>query len=304
MDGMGYPIRAVARMTGIGLDTLRAWERRYQAVKPERGERGRLYRDRDIHRLLLLKEVVAMGHAIGQIASLPEVRLEQLLQAVGQPRARNSADVTGGAVPGSLRPLFKAVEKFDAPGLDRELGKLALAHPPRTLVHEVIHPLLRRVGDDWAERACSIAQEHLVSAALRNLVGGMMRLYAPSSASATVLLTTPSGELHEFGILCAALLAAGGGLRAVYLGPNLPAAEIAASARKASATAVILGVISENPRAEKEVKSLARALAQGVELWIGGREGILPEVKRQPRWLWVPRFPDLEKQLVRIGARF
>jgi DNA-binding transcriptional MerR regulator len=27
-----YPIRAVARLTGLSLDTLRAWERRYQVV--------------------------------------------------------------------------------------------------------------------------------------------------------------------------------------------------------------------------------------------------------------------------------
>ena len=35
-----YPIRAVSRLTGIGIDTLRAWERRYGAVTPVRDDRG------------------------------------------------------------------------------------------------------------------------------------------------------------------------------------------------------------------------------------------------------------------------
>ena len=47
-----YPIRAVARLTGLSLDTLRAWERRYRAVTPVRDERGRLMVERlaELHR--------------------------------------------------------------------------------------------------------------------------------------------------------------------------------------------------------------------------------------------------------------
>jgi methanogenic corrinoid protein MtbC1 len=290
-------------MTGISLDTLRAWERRYEAVRPERGERGRLYRGRDVRRLMLLKELVASGHAIGQIASLPDARLEQLLQGASLTPERGAAGETG-LTPAPLEPLFAAIEEFDAESLDREFGKLALAHPSRTLVHEVVHPLLRRLGDGWEEGKFSVAQEHLVSAALRNLLGGMMRLYSSPRASAAVLLTTPSGELHEFGILCAALLAAGGGLRPVYLGPNLPPAEICEAARKASATAVILGVSTNSTMLVDEVKAIARGLPPGTELWVGGREGVLAEDRRRRRWTWVAGFRELEKQLARIGARF
>jgi DNA-binding transcriptional MerR regulator len=40
-----YPISAVAKLTGIPLDTLRAWERRYRTVIPQAvGARTRLFR--------------------------------------------------------------------------------------------------------------------------------------------------------------------------------------------------------------------------------------------------------------------
>jgi DNA-binding transcriptional MerR regulator len=73
-----YPIRPVAQMTGLSIDTLRAWERRYDAVTPRRAERGRVYRDAEVARLRHLAELVDRGHAIGTIA-----RLTALVRAVG-----------------------------------------------------------------------------------------------------------------------------------------------------------------------------------------------------------------------------
>jgi MerR family transcriptional regulator, light-induced transcriptional regulator len=303
MARLGYPIRAVAKMTGISVDTLRAWERRYQAVQPVRDERGRIYGREDVARLLQLKALVERGHAIGRIASLSNAELGRLSHDTPQSaeRARNAEETE--TVPAALAPVFEALEGFDPARLDRELGKLALAYPPRPLVRQGIHPLLNVIGEGWAHGRFSVAQEHLLSAAVRNLIGGMMRLYAPAEAPASVLLATPAGELHEFGILCASLLAAGGGLRTCYLGVNLPASEIAASAEKASVSAVILGFVTDNPRAADELAVLARELPRPIELWIGGREGALPR-KPERRCLVLPDFDSLEIQLARLGARF
>jgi DNA-binding transcriptional MerR regulator len=67
-----YPIRAVARLTGLGIDTLRAWERRHNAVTPVRDERGRLYSGADVKRLQLLSAAVDRGHAIGRLPALTD----------------------------------------------------------------------------------------------------------------------------------------------------------------------------------------------------------------------------------------
>src|SRR5271165_6214294 len=100
----GYPIRAVAKITGISVDTLRAWERRYQAVAPERSDRGRLYGPGQIERLLLLGQLVKKGHDIGGVASLPDWELKNLLaqqpsQPAPDPELR--ADI--------LAPVFSAI---------------------------------------------------------------------------------------------------------------------------------------------------------------------------------------------------
>ena len=64
-DVRSYPIRAVSKLTGIGIDTLRAWERRYGAVTPIRDDRGRMYTDADIARLRLLGGAVEQDTASG-----------------------------------------------------------------------------------------------------------------------------------------------------------------------------------------------------------------------------------------------
>lgn len=60
-----------ARLSGVPVDTLRIWERRYSVIGPQLSAgRQRLYSLADIRRLALIKQLVDMGHAIGTIASL------------------------------------------------------------------------------------------------------------------------------------------------------------------------------------------------------------------------------------------
>src|SRR5579863_3482709 len=77
-----YPISAVSKLTGIPLDTLRAWERRYRAVIPKRAGRGRVYSEEQIQKLLLLRRAVEQGHSIGQLAALGDRQLRELLEKV------------------------------------------------------------------------------------------------------------------------------------------------------------------------------------------------------------------------------
>jgi methanogenic corrinoid protein MtbC1 len=166
---------------------------------------------------------------------------------------------------------------------------------------------MQKVGDQWYRGKLGAAQEHMTSAILRNLLGGMVRLYARASPPATLLFATPSGELHEFGILCAGMLAAAGGLGIVYLGPSLPAPEIVDAAKAASVQVVVLGLKGATSSKEpmKEMQRISQTLPQEIELWAGGLAS--PELIRQlrkTRALFLPDFNGLEQHLSRRGARF
>jgi methanogenic corrinoid protein MtbC1 len=88
-----------------------------------------------------------------------------------------------------------------------------------------------------------------------------------------MVVTTPAGQLHELGALVVAAAAASEGWRATYLGPNLPAEEIAGAAEQNEAKAVALSIIypADDPRQGYELEKLRRYLRDGVVLFVGGR---------------------------------
>ena len=216
-----YPIRVVARMTGLSVDTLRAWERRYGAVTPERSDRGRVYTDGHVRRLKQLATLVEQGHPIGRIASLSDAALKKLHQ--GLPAHVAPAHDTDT----DLAPLLNAVKRYELAEIDSLLNRYAVTVPPDQLIFAVVLPVLREIGARWESGTLRPAQEHLVSSIIRSVLGGMLRTMPRASTGPTIVFATPSGERHELGLLSAAVLAAAAGARVVYLGPDLPAADAA-----------------------------------------------------------------------------
>ena len=257
-----YPIRAVGKITGLSLDTLRAWERRYQAVVPERSDRGRQYTWPQIERLLLLGELVHKGHAIGGIASLADQELKNLLAQEPSPPTREQKPMTdiGAAV-------LSAIESFDSARAGDELSRLAAVLSPRDLVYQVAVPLMREVGIRFHNGTLVIAQEHMLTQLLRNLMGSMMRMFRPSNTVAKMIFATPCGEAHEFGILASAMLASMAGIEPVYLGTDLPAVEIATAAQRVGAQVILLGITVVTPATAEEVRTLAGVMPDECELW-------------------------------------
>ena len=263
-----YPIRAVARITGLSIDTLRAWERRYEAVAPTRGDRGRLYKDADVDRLKQLAALVERGHAIGTIAGLSKGELTRLLDG-SDALATGREQITAA----DLTALLRALDRYDLPAVESDLARHAAVLPTRELVFAVILPLLRELGDRWEAGTLSPAQEHLVSAIVRSTLGGLLRSIGTRDGSPRVIFATPAGERHELCLLCAAVLAAAAGYGVLYLGPDLPAADIAHAVKTSAAQSVVLGATSAGAVARAEAKRLASLLSD-MDLWIGGPQAV------------------------------
>src|SRR6059058_1635279 len=94
MDEARHAIKSVVRRTGLSAHVIRIWEKRYQAVQPERtGTNRRLYSDEQIERLNLLRAITRAGHSIGPIAKLPIEKLRKL--AAEQTTERHPLRATG-----------------------------------------------------------------------------------------------------------------------------------------------------------------------------------------------------------------
>lgn len=296
-----YPIRAVSKLTGIGIDTLRAWERRYSAVAPARDDRGRVYTDADILRLKLLQKAVAAGHSVGRIATLSDDELRGLTEApsfASTPRSAENREV-------DTSHLRAALLALDNGTVDRELSRLATMLSPEALVRDVVLPVARDIGDRWEERPGGIAHEHLLSATLQHLLGSFLRVYAGRGLPTRLLFATPSGERHELGILGAAMLAASRGFAISYLGPDLPVEEIVTAVQLANAQVLVLGVTltTGETHRTKEVRTLVRRLSAGVELWVGGPGANQHTTTLGARGIALLDFGAYVEQLDRLSTR-
>lgn len=264
-----HPIQVVARRTGLSVDVIRVWERRYQAVSPGRTEtRRRLYSDAEVNRLLLLRRATEAGRRIGDVAGVPTDELALLVAT-----DRGAEPGTAAAPEAFVQRCLEAAERMDPVALEAELARAAVSFSLPMLLDRVIAVLMREVGERWHRGELRVGQEHLVSAAVRSFLGG---LYSTSNMGGTgpvLLVTTPLGQDHELGALMAAVLAAADGWRAVHLAPNTPAAEIAAAAQRVDARAVALALAypQDDPRLVQELRLLRRQLAPKVALLVGGR---------------------------------
>ena len=298
-----YPIRAVSKLTGIAIDTLRAWERRHRAVTPVRDDRGRMYTDADIARLRLLRGAVEHGHSIGRLAGLTDAELRRLAAKAG------ASAVSDVASPPRTRldtaALTAALQTYDATVIDQQISQVAAVLPPLELLRDVLMPALAQVGDDWHRGPSRIAHEHLMSATMRNILGSFLRLYARRDASTRLLFATPTGERHEIGTLGAAMLAASSGLGVAYLGPDLPAREIVESVSPAGAQVLVLGLTatSTGKTRERELRTILRDLPKEIELWVGGRGAVRYTPLISPRGLVLPEYNAYQRELVRVGGR-
>lgn len=269
-----HPIGVASSRTGIPQDLLRAWEKRYNAVVPGRGPTGRrLYSDEDINKLRLLKKAVTAGRRISDVAALSTEELKELTHEDQAETAHSTAPTPASSPEGHLQTALDAIESLDPQGLERALNVAAVSLSAPQLRQRMIMPLLQAIGERWREGKFRVVHEHLASAIVRSFLAGQTRPFQKHPSAPRVIVTTPAGQRHEFGALAVAGAAEDLGWNAIYLGPDMPAEEIAAAARHFEPRAVALSIIYKNGdvQVQEEVRKLIRYLDSDVAVIVGGR---------------------------------
>jgi MerR family transcriptional regulator, light-induced transcriptional regulator len=235
-------IGEVSRRTGIAVPTLRAWERRYGLLEPDRTEGGhRLYSEADVDRVRSMSRLVEDGWSAA--AAAREVLREPAdvipLRTVPSAPGHNLDDSAAGELIGRLEA---AIDMFDAPAADVVIDDvLARLDVPRAL-DAVVLPVLRRVGEGWQDDPRIIAREHFATNTLRPRLQRLLRS-AVRSSSRTCLAATPENEEHDLGLLASAAAAADAGWGVHYLGARMPTAAIERSVAQLRPKVVLIGAM-------------------------------------------------------------
>jgi len=266
-----HPIRVVAQRTGLTPATIRAWERRYDAVVPTRSEGGqRVYSDLDVQRLHTLKALTDAGRGISMVAHLSPMDAEALLtEDLSTPTLPGSTRLI--APPTSVDEAYEYVRALDAEGLERSLWRALVTHGARPFLSRVAGQLMRRIGEGWEGGDITPAQEHLASEVIEQLLDRLVDRVRSLDAP-KLIVSTLTGERHGLGARLASAAATFDGWSVVYLGTDLPVGEVAMAAGALGADAVAISVVRriEAVASAQALADLRRRLDPHVLLFVGG----------------------------------
>ena len=131
------PIREVARQTGVNAVTLRAWERRYGLIVPQRTPKGhRLFNAEHVQRIQTILTWLNRGVPVSQVKQLID----------------NAQPVEGSAENEwhSLRQtLVQAIAQLAERRVDDVFNQAMALYPPRTLCEQLLLPLLNELEQRW-----------------------------------------------------------------------------------------------------------------------------------------------------------
>jgi DNA-binding transcriptional MerR regulator/methylmalonyl-CoA mutase cobalamin-binding subunit len=261
-----YRIQVVSELTGVPSPTLRAWERRYGIPTPARTAAAyRLYSDHDVAMVRRLRDLCANGMSIAEAAKM--VRASEEGSAV-------LAGVDGDPYQVAARRMVDAITAFDARAVEREAARAQYLGAATTVFDRVFTPVMRRVGDLWHAGALSIAQEHIATQVIGDVVRGMMRLTNPDPATHTVLLACFAEEGHDLPLHGVSLRLASWGIAHVTLGVRTPPIAIAdaVTSMHPSAVGLSLTTMSDVAATQALVQEYGRAC--GSTPWFVGGAGV------------------------------
>lgn len=308
---MDYPIQVAARRSGLTAGTLRAWERRYDGIRPERDAAGRRrYTDDLIEKLALLSALVEGGYRISEIAALDIAELRNLYGQLSvfpahvSPPGPGTAETAEGSTPeragtgpgaaageaaaagGARSPhpsdglrdqhvatAVEAVGRIDDLALYRVLEEATLTFGRLEIVDRFIFPLIHRVDALVEGGELSAVHAGFLRTTIRSVLAS---LYAPRSEEAerpVVVLAAAASAHQDVGLVASAIHCHAAGWHPVVLGAGIPAEQIVEAARTTGAKAVILSVVSARYdfSAWEELTRTRRAIGEQIPVYFGGR---------------------------------
>jgi DNA-binding transcriptional MerR regulator len=264
-DAAEFRIGELSYRVGVSPDVLRAWEKRYRLLRPSRSKGGyRLYTERDEWRVRLMQQQLWSGLSAAQAAQ-QVARIE---------RESNLPDESIETPFQLSRQLASSLEAFDEDRAHELLDRLFGLHGLEKAIRDALMPYLRELGERWARRQVTIAQEHFASRLIEGRLLALARGWNKGRGPRAVL-ACPPGEQHTLPLVSFGLILRSRGWRNIYLGGETPPSTVQMAADTVAADVVVMSAVSADRFAPiaRELRALARRCA----LVLAG-PGATPEV--------------------------
>ena len=273
-----YNLKVVIKETGIKPDTLRAWERRYGLPEPERSKGGhRLYSEYDIEIVKWLsqrqKEGLRINRAVAlwkEIESKGQDPLDAFPQT-GVVSQQQALEIQAGETIKEMRSNWiSACLAFDESTAEYILAQAFSRYPLETVCLDILREGLSEIGNLWYEGEATVQQEHFASSLTIRRLNALLTAAPTPTRSKRFMVACPPNEEHIIAPLMITLFLRNRGWDVIYLGANVPVAQLEETIHTTNPQLVIMTAMYLNTAAI--LYEVAKYLyPAGILLAYGGR---------------------------------
>ena len=246
-----FTIKEASSRTGIPAASLRAWERRYAVVTPQRSDGGyRLYDERAIAALTTMKRLIEEGWSPAAAAAAVSTDQAPRTVAAASPGSESETASDPGRSQGArLTESFLAAAAAVEPlGVEAAVQQAFTLGSFEHVTDNWLMPTLRELGDAWADGRVDVAGEHAASNVVMRHLAQAFSAAVSVSRGPRVVVGLPAGAHHELGALAFAVAARRRGLAVVYVGADLPRNSWLRAVRAFPTSAAVIAVPTPSDR--------------------------------------------------------
>ena len=215
-----FSISDIEGLIGIKAHTIRAWEIRYNIVPPKRTPTNiRYYDEADLKALLNIVALNENGYKISKIAQMSKKKIADLVTQLRTDWNNNTVQVLS---------LSDATLKYDEIAFSEILAGCIKEMGLTKTMDIVLFPFMKRIGMLWQTGTIDPSHEHFASNLIRDrIIVEIDELKKPLlDEPRRFLLFLPEAEMHETGLLFARYLLKRCGHDTLYLGQEIPYADV------------------------------------------------------------------------------
>lgn len=222
------PIREVARQTGVNAVTLRAWERRYGLIVPQRTPKGhRLFSADHVQRIHTILTWLNRGVPVSQVKNLID-------------SAQASPDAVENEWHALRHNLVTAISELAERRVDDAFNQAMALYPPRTLCEQLLLPLFHTLEQRWQGQFGAQMERVFFLSWLRSKFGARIYHNNRQLQGPPLLLVNQSDLALEPHLWLSAWLASSADCPVEVFDWPLPAGELALAVERLQPRAVLL----------------------------------------------------------------
>lgn len=216
---MAFTIKELSLLSGIKAHTIRIWEQRYNFLKPYRTATNiRSYNNEELKTLLSVALLNKYGYKISHIDEMQPEQRSRAILSLTQTEAREEHLVN---------ELVSCMIDLKPIAFEEIINQYTADFGIVKTIQALIFQFLEKVGILWQTSRINPAQEHLTSNIIRQkIISAIDALTQVKTKENLHLLFLPEDEHHELGLLFVFYLLKKAQVPVIYLGANVPLADV------------------------------------------------------------------------------